>query len=348
MSLSYPPFLAIEAIRKAAKSAPPLKHGSKGIGVKMLQGGLIDMGYKMPLSTRKTGFPDGIYGDEVVKVVTQFQTDHKLQKKDGIAGKNTITILDKLLAKKNTKAHIPPKPQKPLVIVPKDKDYTLGKVDPKLNHDKGAGVFNSKPTEATLWALKQAILEILPPRGSSAALFIGIDASKHMLHYLSAKGNKLPINLEGMVTASPTAQAHFKNEVNQAKRFVEKLTEGTHQFTSKTAESSYNYKSETTNWFYAVGGYSSWGKGSATVAKDTKGQLSYSMSFEYHFYDRYNWDTGKQVTIGPVTITDKFMGEFHRQGLAQEYDEIGMIKRQFSWKQGQTIPPQQYARSGGR
>jgi len=346
MPLTYAPFIAIESIQKAVKNAPPLKLGSKGIGVKMLQGGLMDLGYKIPNSTKKTGYPDGIYGDETVKVVTQFQKDYKLPLKDGIAGKNTIASLDILLKKK---AYIPPKPPKPLIPVsPKDKDYTIGNSDPKINPDKGAGIFNSKPTQVSLWALKQAILEILPPRGSSVAIFIGIDASKHMLHYLSAKGSKRPIDLEGMIEASPTAKAHFTHEVSQAQRFVEKLAVGTHQITSKTAESAYNYKSETKNWFYAVGGYSTWGKGVVTVNKDGSGQLIYSLKFEYHFYDRYNWDKGKEVTIGSITVTDEFMGDFHRQGLAREYDEVAVIKRQFSWKQGQVIPSEQYNRTSGR
>ena len=66
MPLTYAPFIAIDSIREAAKNAPPLKLGSKGAGVKMLQGGLIDLGYKMPNSTKKTGYPDGIYGRETV------------------------------------------------------------------------------------------------------------------------------------------------------------------------------------------------------------------------------------------------------------------------------------------
>ena len=95
-----------------------------------------------------------------------------------------------------------------------------------------------------------------------------------MLHYFSAKGSKLTINLEGMIEDSPTAKAHFTHEVSQAQKFVEKLTVGTHNITSKTAEeSAYNYKSETKNWFYAVGGYSTWGKGVATVNNDASGKL---------------------------------------------------------------------------
>ena len=349
MTLTYAPFKAIESIRNAANNSPPFNLGSEGAGVKVVQGALIDLGYKFPISTKKTGRPDGIYGRETVDVIRQFQEDSKLPLKDGVAGKNTISLLDKTLTKSDKKSFVPPKSYKPLIpIPPKDRDYTIGDSNPKIVPDRGAGVFDSESTEASLWALKQAILEVLPPRGMSASVLVGADASKHMLHYLSAKGTKLHINLEGMIDAGPTAKAHFVNEVSQAQKFVEKLSVGRHKITSKTAESAYNYKSETKNWFYAVGGYSTWGKGFATVKKEASGKLIYSLDFEYHFYDRYNWDKGKAVNIGPVTITDEFMGSFHRQGLAREYDAVGLIKRKFSWKQGQAIPPEQYNRRGGR
>lgn len=60
--------------------------------------------------------------------------------------------------------------------------------------------------------------------------------------------------------------------------------------------------------------------------------MQYKLSFQYHFYDRYNWDEGKAVTIAGIVITDEFMGEFHLQGLAQEYDEVGVLNCEFSWE----------------
>jgi hypothetical protein len=47
-------------------------------------------------------------------------------------------------------------------------------------------------------------------------------------------------------------------------------------------------------------------------------------------------------------VTDAFMGEFHRQGLAKEFDCYGSFKRHFSWKKGQAIPAQQLYPAGGR
>ena len=43
------------------------------------------------------------------------------------------------------------------------------------------------------------------------------------------------------------------------------------------------------------------------------------------------------------------MGEFHREGIAKEYDCFGSFRRHFEWKKGQQIPREQLAKPvGGR
>lgn len=113
-------------------------------------------------------------------------------------------------------------------------------------------------------------------------------------------------------------------------------------------EGGYNLKSENWNWFFAIGGYSRWGKGTATVTDKPTGR-ELALDFEYKFYDRYNWDKGKKVKLFNITITDEFMGEFHRQGLAKEFECFGSFRRHFAWKKGQHIPKEQLDRPvGGR
>ena len=80
-----------------------------------------------------------------------------------------------------------------------------------------------------------------------------------------------------------------------------------------------------------------WSK--ATVTIDSGGNVSAEVTIK--FYDRYNWDGGKQVTLAGITITDEFMAEFHRQGFAKEYDCFGHVTRSFSWRRGS--PPREPA-----
>lgn len=135
-------------LKRPPETNPAFKKGTKGTGVAIIPGGLIDLGYKMPLTMQKTGKPDGIYGNETKEVVIQFQTNEKLPDKDGIAGHDTIVRLDQLLSAKFAKVKSPPKPLKP--IPPGDRNYHLGTADPKTGHDRGAGVFNSKSMEISM------------------------------------------------------------------------------------------------------------------------------------------------------------------------------------------------------
>lgn len=74
-----------------------LRSGSTGEAVKKIQQALIDLGYPMPISTKKTGSPDGIYGTETKGTVRQFQIDQSLKGKEGVVGAETMAAFDKLL-----------------------------------------------------------------------------------------------------------------------------------------------------------------------------------------------------------------------------------------------------------
>jgi len=75
--------------------------GEVGVAVRLVQQALIDLGFKMPISTTKFGSPDGVFGDETKKLVTAFQSQHGLVA-DGIVGKATLGQLDRLLPGKGS------------------------------------------------------------------------------------------------------------------------------------------------------------------------------------------------------------------------------------------------------
>src|SRR5262249_51151505 len=51
-------------LQQAAENRPALKEGEQGEAVEALQQALVDLGLSMPVSTRRTGLADGIYGPE--------------------------------------------------------------------------------------------------------------------------------------------------------------------------------------------------------------------------------------------------------------------------------------------
>ena len=323
MPLTYPPFSANAQLRAASDNSRPLRRGDTGDGVALLQGALVDLGEKLPISLLK-GFPDGIYGSETFAAVSSFQSKHKPVGQDGVAGKDTVGLVDKLMLVKHP---LPPPGPIPPPPPPVTDQYEVGTADPVIKPDPGAGPYGSKPTTMTMQAVRASVYAILPIANRT----IGDDAVKHMRHYLDNSGRTFTIDLEGMVREVPSAQARFELEVAQAKEYAELLAPGRYQIHSRKAEGGYNRKSENANWFFAIGGYSTWGRADVSVVSKGGTARDIKMDFEYRFFDRYNWDAGKSVTIAGIKVTDVFMGEFHRQGIAREFDCVGSFKRTFMW-----------------
>jgi len=215
-----------------------------------------------------------------------------------------------------------------------DPEYQLGEGDPALSPDVGAGVWNSELLEISTPIKRAAIIGILP----HATVLIGDDAVKHIWHYLLNTGNDYYIDFENMISDLESGRLRFINEVRQAQQFVKTLPLGNHKITSKKPNGAYARKSENWNWFFAVGGYSTWGKGSISISLDKDKNRIYLMDFEYKFFDRYNWDGGKAVDIFGITVTDHAMGTFHRQGVAREFNMYGSVKRAFKWVGDGVIP----------
>ncbi len=128
--LSSSRFAGEPVLETAYGNDPALRKGDTGDGVAKIQQALIDLGFAMPISTKKTGNPDGIYGSETKEVVTQFQAKFNLSQ-DGKVGRETMGKLDALFAKDG------PKP-KTIVVNDKvlqdilDDIQTLPGVDPGI------------------------------------------------------------------------------------------------------------------------------------------------------------------------------------------------------------------------
>ncbi len=134
-----------------------------------------------------------------------------------------------------------------------------------------------------------------------------------------------------MVKNVSSAKMLFERELANAVNYISKQPKGKISFTSANAVNGYNLKNQSRDWFFAIGGYSVWSKGEAIIDIDSSGKKAYYMEWEYKFFDRYNWDNGKAVKIFNIEVTDKFMGTFHRQGLAKEFNCFGSIKLTKAW-----------------
>ncbi|WP_425507986.1 eCIS core domain-containing protein, partial [Tahibacter caeni] len=80
-------------LQEAFDNAPDMRRKESGEGVKTLQRQLRDLGYPMPVSFKKTGDADGIFGEETEGVVKTFQRDHGLVD-TGVVDRDTLRELD--------------------------------------------------------------------------------------------------------------------------------------------------------------------------------------------------------------------------------------------------------------
>ena len=349
-------------MQAAGRNSPALWRGETGIGPALLQAGLIELGYALPVSTAKTGAPDGIYGAETQAAVKRFQAANPPLASDGVAGAKTLAAMDAKLPVSAQPAPKPPKPQpgpppkpqpkpqpqppaqpkppqpplepKPQQPPPHDK-FKLGSGDPPLRHDAGSGPWNSEwPSLRTL-----AIMAVLSDPVRATAFYgscmaaVGPNATRNLRHYLGNSGTALTIPYDNMVKATERARYVFLSEVLSITDYIDAFPAGTWAITSKVVrqdEDTYNYQGETRDWYFAIGGYGVWSKANVVVSPD--GQIQAAVTVK--FYDRYNWDGGKSVELAGITITDEFMAEFHRQGVAKEYDCVGSTTRNFVWKRG--------------
>jgi len=115
--LRSPQFRNDSRLQAAANNRPPMRQGEQGLAVQKLQQAFIDLGFPMPISTRRRGTPDGIYSAETAATVRKFQQKYGL-KVDGIVGRNTMSRLDRLFISAPPVPPTPPTPPSPPVPPP--------------------------------------------------------------------------------------------------------------------------------------------------------------------------------------------------------------------------------------
>jgi hypothetical protein len=222
--------------------------------------------------------------------------------------------------------------------------YATSAKAPPITPDKGSGPWCSAPQTAEFLVYKRAVEFALDTH--AVDMSIGPDAVAHMRHYLNNTGNDLTLDIAGLMRKSGQFRGHFDDELAEARTFCETLAPGRYAISSSRLGSGYFRQAEDRNLFFAIGGYSFWGQGAVEIAVRDSGKLrDHLLDFEFHFYDRYNWDAGKSVSVAGVKITDDFMQKFHLQCYAREFDVKGVAKSQVRWtvklRAGTGAPPEQ-------
>ncbi|MFF5860469.1 hypothetical protein ACFY8B_33510 [Streptomyces sp. NPDC012751] len=200
---------------------------------------------------------------------------------------------------------------------------------PQVAADAGAGAHGSESPGFDEWATKRK-MELL----AEGADWKGMtDASRNMAHYLGNSGSPMVLPVDKMMADVP----EFKTYVDDIVRHHQNgwRQQALQQFRenggkpvaipveAKLPDGFYFGKDIDENWFYAVGGANTNVTGVVTAVPDAHGNPKISVDYQANVWDRYNWDEGKGVNVGPMKIPDGQMAKLHRVGLAQEYDMAG-------------------------
>ncbi|KAI9663371.1 MAG: hypothetical protein M1831_002655 [Alyxoria varia] len=172
-----------------------------------------------------------------------------------------------------------------------------------------------------------------------------VNAESNLRHYLGDSGDDKNVEPGDIMDDLPkfrdSVKALAQNEAAAAyKRIPAKG--GTKAFSSSW-KSFYATKDMSWNWFFAIGGFSYSVTGVVTRSSGGGGSLKYVA----HIFDRYNWDAGKSVDIGPFHFEDTELGHLHLVGLAREYTVRGStgVNKVKSFTPTTVIPP---PHGGGR
>lgn len=146
------------------------------------------------------------------------------------------------------------------------------------------------------------------------------NAERGMRHYLGNSGDDLNVTPESMMSGLPKLRTAVKALAqNEGAAAYKRITgaSGEKAFSSSW-NNFYATKDQSWDWYFAIGGFSYSVTGVATK-KSGGGSLKYRV----HIFDRYNWDAGKSVDIGPFHFEDRELGNLHLKGLAREYTVRG-------------------------
>jgi hypothetical protein len=202
------------------------------------------------------------------------------------------------------------------------------------------------------------------------------NAARHMRHYLGNTGDPLTVSVDNMLRDVPAFSTAYDTELDEARQQVHTRLAGqgpvtapqTFTLTGSESSSVYCQKSQSQDWFFAIGGFTHWWTAEVTVTppegeaassspdRPNGGPPHVTMRFTMHMRDNYNWDQGKSVSILGVNVSDEQLGRLHRVGLAREFAVSGQSSaRVVDWTEAGAPPapsagaaPVGGSRDGGR
>lgn len=193
--------------------------------------------------------------------------------------------------------------------------------------DPGAGPFGAQePTARDYWILAQA----KAVEGGGDA-FGQNAASRNMSHYLAATGDPLTIDVDRFLHDEPQLRDSVRanhispNQEAWRQQALDAYAKSGGRPVAIPVESNAfgGTLKPGTEWFHAINAHQQNVSGVVSVTPGADGKPQVSLDYQVNIWDRYNFDKGKSINIGPWNIPDEDMARLHTTGLAQEFDMRG-------------------------
>ncbi len=206
-----------------------------------------------------------------------------------------------------------------------DPEFIIGSASPRIRADSGSGQWGSEMPEKSSYLKKQGIVQSVIPY----ARLLYPDAADHLQHFFDNTGTDYQVNLQRIVETTDAGRDLYLSQRNAAMDFAtaHAVDGAPLSFVSQILEQRRFSNDE--NWMRASGTFSGWSN--ATI---TKNGDQYSMDFDLHYFDPYNWNTGQSFPSFGVDVKDSSMALFHRQGLAKDYNLVGSLPLTITWQAG--------------
>lgn len=161
-----------------------------------------------------------------------------------------------------------------------------------------------------------------------AASAVGLhNASRHLSHYLSNTGEDLKLDPDQIMNDEPGLKQRVDGFVTHLLREIAGSATSNGSYSTPVPFQSewHGYRLTSLNWFLAIGGVNASASGVVTVHDSAleSAQPRITLDYQSHLFDRYNWDKGKGIKLGEITVTDREMGGLHTAGLAKEFNMYG-------------------------
>ncbi|NBC98754.1 hypothetical protein GV764_06935 [Atlantibacter hermannii] len=248
--------------------------------------------------------------------------------------------------------------------------YILGEKDPDYQQDYGSGAWcnlclSSPSNSDGLSTVAQSIIQVLNDKGIEDYAYVlkfikyryptAVDHLKHYFENPLQGREDIHYDFEMMnyfMSKSRGLRNIFEKELKEAQAFCEEiassLSPGIYKITS-SAVSHGDFREDSADLFYAIGGYQCWGKGELTIKEIAhtrhlsiagkmmeRGKYEYNLLFTFVFFDRYNWNItsskSRGVLLGGlIPVDDSAMGRFHQMGAAREYNIWGELQKNLVW-----------------